>query len=266
MLGAILGDIIGSPYEFTKNNIKTTEFPLFSERSRFTDDTVMTLAVAEGVMNGNGDEDRTRTEIISSMRKYGRMYHRVGYGERFFYWVTAKTVQKPYGSYGNGSAMRVSSVAWFFHDLKTVEKFAKISAEVTHNHPEGIKGAQAAAAAIFMARDGKTQAQIRHYIETRYQYDLSRTPEMIRPEYTHMASCQETVPEAIIAFLHSDGFEHAIRVAVSLGGDSDTLAAITGGIAEAAYGLPKALADKGLSYLDAPLRAVYDRWRDFIRL
>ena len=158
--------------------------------------------------------------------------------------------------------MRVSSVAWLLDDLVTVEQFAQISAEVTHNHPEGIKGAQATAAAIFMARTGESKEAIRNYIETRYGYDLSRTPEMIRPVYTHVESCQQTVPEAIIAFLHSDGFENAIRVAVSLGGDSDTLAAITGSIAEAAYGVPEVLKQEALRRLDAPLTATYQRFAE----
>ncbi|CAK7007617.1 MAG: ADP-ribosylarginine hydrolase Tri1 [Desulfovibrio sp.] len=255
MLGAILGDIIGSPYEFTQNNIKTTKFPLFSESSHFTDDTVMTLAVAEGLMNGGRDEGTARTEVVTAMRKYGKMYYWAGYGQKFALWLCSRD-PKPYGSYGNGSAMRVSSVAWLYNDLETVERFARISAEVTHNHPEGIKGAQATAAAIYMARKGETHTAIRHYIETRYGYDLSRTPEMIRPGYVHVESCQETVPEAIIAFLHSDGFENAIRIAVSLGGDSDTLAAITGSIAEAAYGVPEELRLESLFRLDAPLVAV----------
>ncbi len=165
MLGAILGDIIGSPYEFTRYNIKTTEFPLFSEQSEFTDDTVMTLAVAEGLMNGGNDEDAAKAAIIAAMRKYGKMYPRAGYGQRFAFWLFAAEDPEPYGSYGNGSAMRVSSVAWLFDDLAAVERFARISAEVTHNHPEGIKGAQATAGAIFMARKGESKAAVRRYTE-----------------------------------------------------------------------------------------------------
>ena len=261
MLGAILGDIIGSPYEFTQNNIKTTEFPLFSENSHFTDDTVMTVAVAEGLLNGGGDTERTRDEVITAMRKYGRMYPWAGYGQRFVLWLASKD-PAPYGSYGNGSAMRVSSAAWLYNDLATVEQIATISAEVSHNHPEGIKGAQATAAAIFMARKGESKAAIKEYIQSRHGYDVSRTPEMIRPGYRHVESCQETVPEAIIAFLHSTGFEDAVRIAVSLGGDSDTLAAITGSIAEAAYGIPDALRQEALDRLDAPLLAVYERFKE----
>ena len=264
MLGAILGDMIGSPYEFTQNNIKTTDFPLFSEKSHFTDDTVMTLAVAEGLMNGENDEDAVKAELIAAMRKYGKMYPWAGYGQKFFLWLGSKKPE-PYGSYGNGSAMRVSSVAWLFDDLATVERFARISAEVTHNHPEGIKGAQATAAAIFMARQGETKEAVQNYIETHYGYDLSRTPEMIRPGYIHIETCQQTVPEAITAFLHSDSFENALRIAVSLGGDSDTLAAITGSIAEAAYGIPEDLKREALSRLDAPLVAVYQHFAEILK-
>lgn len=263
MLGAILGDIIGSPYEFTPNNIKTTEFPLFSGKSRFTDDTVMTLAVAEGLMNSGGKETAIHAECIAAMRKYGKMYPKAGYGQKFFRWLGSKN-PAPYNSYGNGSAMRVASVAWLFNDLHTVEKVARMSAEVTHNHPEGIRGAQATAAAVFMARTGAGHAAIKEYVTTRFGYDVSRTPERIRPGYVHVESCQETVPEAVSAFLHSRDFEDAVRIAVSLGGDSDTLAAITGGIAEAAYGIPEELQREALSRLDAPLLAVYRRFAERI--
>ena len=261
MLGAILGDIIGSPYEFSRNNIKTTEFPLFCSASRCTDDTVMTLAVAEGLMNCGSDEAAVKEELVAAMQKYGKMYPRVGYGLKFSLWLGSRN-PKPYGSYGNGSAMRVSSVAWLYDDPETVERFAQYSAEVTHNHPEGIKGAQATAAAIFMARTGESHEAIKRSIEKRYGYDLSRTPDMIRPYYDHVESCQETVPEAIIAFLHSSGFEDAIRIAVSLGGDSDTVAAITGSIAEGAYGVPEDLKQEALSRLDAPLLVIYRRFAE----
>ncbi|MBQ4132523.1 MAG: ADP-ribosylglycohydrolase family protein [Desulfovibrionaceae bacterium] len=260
MLGAMLGDIIGSVYEFTQNNIKTTDFPLFSEKSRFTDDTVMTAAVAEALLNAGRDEEKAKTELVARMREYGRMFPFAGYGQKFFLWLGAREPQKPYNSYGNGSAMRVSPVAWLFDELEEVERFAAVSAAVTHNHPEGIKGAQAAAAAIFLARRDKGKAAIKNYIEEHYGYDLSRTPEDIRPGYIHVVTCQETVPEAIIAFLHGHDFESAVRVAVSLGGDSDTLAAITGSIAEAAWGIPEELKQEALPRLDERLLAVYRRF------
>jgi ADP-ribosylglycohydrolase len=251
--------MVGSPYEFTHNNIKTAEFPLWSARSNWTDDTVMTVAVAEPLLDENCDAQHTRVGWINAMRKYGQMYPDAGYGHRFSRWLRSHDAA-PYGSFGNGSAMRVSPVAWRFDDLATVLEFARLSAEITHNHPEGIKGAEATAAAIFMARQGEPKAAIRDYVETRFGYDLSRTPEKIRPHYVHVESCQETVPEALIAFLHSDGFEDAIRIAVSLGGDSDTLAAITGSVAEAAYGVPEDIRQEALRGLDAPLLAVFNEF------
>jgi ADP-ribosylglycohydrolase len=253
MIGAIIGDIIGSVYEW--NNIKTKEFQLFNPRCTFTDDTVMTLAIAEGLMNGGGAED-----FIQAMKKFGRLYPNSGYGGRFGSWLFSEDIH-PYNSWGNGSAMRVSPVAWMFDTLSEVEKYAEISAAVTHNHSEGIKGAQATAAAIFLARKGKTKDEIKAYIESKYGYNLSRPLDEIRPNYKFNESCQETVPEAIIAFLESTDFEDAIRNAISLGGDSDTLAAITGSIAEAAYNVPEEIKEKALSFLDERLIKVY---RQFI--
>jgi ADP-ribosylglycohydrolase len=259
MLGAILGDIVGSPYEFDQNNIKTTDFPLFGRHSHFTDDTVMTLAVAEGLMNGYDDQKRTEEELVTAMQKYGKLYPHAGYGARFSGWLSDET-PRPYMSYGNGSAMRVSAVAWMFDNLEQVERYARISACVTHNHPEGIKGAEATAAAVYLARTGKSKVEIKQYVEKTYQYDLNRTLDEIRPNYHHVESCQETVPEAIIAFLESSDFEDALRKAVSLGGDSDTLAAIAGSIAEAFYGIPAVLKGKAWSMLDETLKRVLWRW------
>jgi ADP-ribosylglycohydrolase len=263
LLGAIIGDIIGSPYEFDWNNNKSTDFPLIDEKSHFTDDTVMTIAVAEGLMDGYGDRVNTKQTIISAMKKYGRMYPNAGYGGQFSQWLNSKDT-KPYNSFGNGSAMRVSAVAWTFDDLAQVEEYAAISARVTHNHPEGIKGAKSTAAAIFLARKAKSKLEIKKYIETTFQYDLRRTLAEIRPGYHHIESCMETVPEAITAFLESDSFEDAIRKAVSLGGDSDTLAAITGSIAEAFYGINPELIVRTLAILDRPLLDVVNRWRTWM--
>ena len=256
MLGAIVGDIIGSVYEW--NNIKTKDFPLFSPKCTFTDDTVMTLAIAEGLMNGG-----SAAAFIQAMKKYGRKYPNAGYGGRFGSWLFSEDIQ-PYNSWGNGSAMRVSPVAWVFDSLSEVEQYAEISAAVTHNHSEGIKGAQATAAAIFLARKGKTKAEIKAYVESKYGYDLSRTLDEIRVNYHFNESCQETVPEAITAFLESVDFEDAIRNAISLGGDSDTLAAITGSIAEAAYTVPEEIKEKALSILDECLLNVYRRFSERI--
>lgn len=214
----------------------------------------MTLAVAEGLLNGGSAADFSK-----AMKRYGRMYPDAGYGGRFYGWLFSEDTQ-PYNSWGNGSAMRVSSVAWFFDTLTEVEQYAKVSAAVTHNHPEGIKGAQATAAAIFLAREGKAKDEIKAYVEGKYAYDLSRTLEDIRQNYEFNESCQETVPEAIIAFLESVDFEDAIRNAISLGGDSDTLAAITGSIAEAAYRVPLEIKKKALSILDECLLTVYGKF------
>lgn len=252
MLGAIIGDIVGSVYEW--NNIKTKDFPLFSPGCFFTDDTVMTLAIAEGLINGGSADD-----FITAMKKYGRLYPNAGYGGRFGSWLFSEDIG-PYNSWGNGSAMRVSPVAWAFDTLSEVEEYAKISAAVTHNHPEGVKGAQATAACIFLARKGKSKNEIREYIESNYGYDLDRSLDEIRPNYRFNESCQETVPEAIIAFLESVDFEDAIRNAISLGGDSDTLAAITGSIAEAAYNIPDGIKVKALSILDECLLNIYKQF------
>ena len=241
MYGAILGDIIGSPYEFDRCN-KTKVFPLFSKYSEFTDDTVMTIAVADAFLpvQPEMEDDAIRQRVVMKMQKFGRLYPHAGYGGRFRHWLRDRHPQ-PYNSWGNGSAMRVSSVGWLYKDLETVRRMARLSAEVTHNHPEGIKGAEATASAIFLARTGSTKAEIKAYIEENFHYDLSRTCDEIRPTYYHVESCQETVPEAITAFLEGQSFVDVIRMAVSLGGDCDTLTCIAGSMAEAFYGVPEEL-------------------------
>jgi len=250
----MVGDIVGSIYEW--HNIKTKDFPLFRRECKFTDDTVMTVAVAEGLMNGGTPDD-----YINAMKRFGRMYPRAGYGGNFRNWLFMEE-SLPYNSWGNGSAMRVSPVGWYFDTLKETENAAEISAAVTHNHPEGIKGAQAVAAAIFLVRSGKSKEEIKRYIEDKYHYNLSRTLDEIRPAYRFDVSCMGTVPEAIIAFLESENFEDAIRNAISLGGDSDTLAAITGSIAEAAYGVPDEIRGVAVFLLDYPLKEGLSRWQD----
>lgn len=254
MMGAIIGDIVGSVYEW--NNIKTKEFPLFQDKCFFTDDTVMTIAVAEGLMKGG-----TKDDFIDAMKKYGRMYPDAGYGGRFGRWLMTDS-REPYHSWGNGSAMRTAAVGWWFDSMEETRAMAALAAGVTHDHPEGIKGAESTVAAIFLARTGHSKAEIKEYVEQEFGYDLSRTLDEIRPGYRFDESCQGTVPQAIIAFLESTGFEDAIRNAISLGGDSDTLAAITGSIAEAAYGVPQWIQDKAWEYLDEPLRDVLGRWRE----
>ena len=249
MLGAILGDIVGSPFEFDHNNYKHKDFALLSEKSQFTDDTVMTVAVARGLIAGQGD-------VQNEMQHWGKAYPDAGYGGMFGQWLYAEHPQ-PYGSFGNGSAMRVAAAGWLFDTLE----MAKVTAEVTHNHPEGIKGAQVTATAIFLARTGHSKLEIRQYVEQTFGYDLSRTCDEIRSYYCHVETCQQTVPEAIIAFLESNSFEDALRNAVSLGGDSDTLACITGGIAEAFYRMPQELRNETLKRLPDDLRTVYELFR-----
>ena len=240
MYGAILGDIVGSPYEFDCNNYKAKDFPLFSRRSDFTDDTVMTLAVAKALLSSRGQDDTAiKAALVREMQQLGRAYPDRGYGTHFGGWLYEDDPQ-PYQSYGNGSAMRVSSAAWLATDMAETLHLARLTAKVTHDHPEGIKGAQAAAA-IFLARTGHGKEEIKAYMEREFCYDLSCSCDEIRPTYHHVESCQKTVPQAIIAFLESTDFEDALRTAVSLGGDSDTLAAITGSIAEAFYGVPEEL-------------------------
>lgn len=257
MLGAIVGDIVGSIYEF--NNIQAKDFELFGKGCEFTDDTVMTVAVGEALMNGG-----TPDNFIDSMKKYGRMYPDADYGCRFGQWIFTDS-REPYNSYGNGSAMRVSPCAWYARTLEQAEALAETSAAVTHNHPDGIKGAKATAAAIFLARRKCTPAQIRSYIEGSFGYDLSNTLDEIRPKYFFNETCKDTVPQAITAFLESVSFEDAIRNAVSLGGDSDTLAAITGGIAEAYYGIDESIGRETLSYLDDTLNTAVRTWYDWLK-
>jgi len=261
MYGAILGDIIGAPYEFDRGN-KTKDFPLFSSESEFTDDTVMTIAVAEAFMEAipcGATEPEIKGMLVKKMQEYGKRHPYAGYGSRFSRWLSDYD-PAPYNSYGNGSAMRVSSVAWLYNDIISVVNAARISAEVTHNHPEGIKGAQATAAAVFLARTGASKEQIKFFIQGEFGYDLSRSCDQIRPTYRHVESCQETVPEAITAFLEGESFEDVIRTAVSLGGDCDTLTAIAGSIAEAFYGVPEKLKDECRNRLTADLGAVLHRF------
>lgn len=231
MLGAIAGDIIGSVYE--SRPIKTTAFPLFAQRATFTDDTVLTIATAYAIING--------MDYGHAYRMMARAHPGRGYGGSFERWFQSDTAP-PYHSYGNGSAMRVSPVGWAFDNEDAILREAGKSAAVTHNHPEGIRGAQATALAVYLARTEASKDRIRQTIQSRFGYDLQRSVDTIRPGFDFRISCQETVPEALICFLDSDGYESAVRNAVSLGGDSDTLACIAGGIAEACYGaLPESI-------------------------
>jgi ADP-ribosylglycohydrolase len=246
MIGAIAGDIIGSYYEAFPT--KETDFPLFPDCCRFTDDTVLTVAVADWILNGG--------DLVEHFHAYFDAYPQAGYGMSFVRWAGYKR-REPYNSWGNGSAMRVSPVGFAFDSLEAVLAKAKESAEVTHNHEEGIRGAQATAAAIFLARSGHDKPEIKDHIQTRFGYDLDRSLADIRPGYRFNESCQGSVPESIIAFLEAPDYEGAVRNAVSLGGDADTMACIAGGIAEACYGgVPEPIRRKAFEFLDERLTTV----------
>jgi len=249
MIGAIAGDIIGSIYEW--HNIKTTEFPLFSPRCHFTDDSVLTIALADAILSG--------ADYTTLLKRYYRAYPHAGFGGHFSAWALSEETA-PYGSWGNGAAMRISPAGFAYPTLEETLRKAREFTAVTHDHPEGIKGGEATAAAVFLARTGKTKPEIRDYITATFGYDLSRTLDEIRPAYEYDISSQGTVPQAITAFLESSSFEDAIRKAVSLGGDCDTLTCITGGIAQAFYGVPDEIARKVYTYLDEPLSDVVRRF------
>lgn len=260
MYGAILGDMIGAPYEFSQAP-RDKGFPLFIEGSHFTDDSVMTVAVAEALLDTLGADDQTVSEaLMAAMQRWGRCYPNAGYGGRFRHWLVAEQ-PAPYGSFGNGSAMRVSAAGWLCDSLAETRRLARLSAAVTHNHPEGIKGAEAVASAIFLARQGSTKEAMRAFISETFGYDLSRSCDDIRPTYTFNATCQGTVPEAITAFLEGENFEDVIRTAVTLGGDCDTLTCIAGSIAEAFYGVPPKLVDACRTRLPENMLTVIDRFQ-----
>lgn len=246
MLGAIAGDVIGSVHEGT--DIKTKDFPLFTRRSRFTDDSVLTTAVADALLYGRN--------YVDTLRDYAVRYPQAGYGGAFKQWASSGD-SEPYDSWGNGSAMRVSPVAYASDTLGEVLAEAKRSAECTHNHPEGIRGAQATAAAVFLARTGVGKEGIKAYVSDHFGYCLDQRLDDIRLTYTFDVSCQGSVPQSLIAFLEADGFEDAIRNAISLGGDADTMACIAGAVAEAFFGgVPFPIGDQVLARLDDQLRLV----------
>lgn len=256
MLGAVTGDIVGSLYEF--DNIKTTDFPLFQDSCFFTDDTVLTVALADAVLGGES--------YAGKMREYYHRYPDAGYGSTFRQWARGE-VAGPYRSWGNGSAMRTSPVGWAFDSLAEVLRQAEAFAAITHDHPEGIKGAQAVAAAIFLGRTGASKDDLGSYLTGTFGYDLSCSCDDIRPWYRFDVSCQGTLPPALAAFRESTDFESALRLAVSLGGDTDTLTCITGAIAEAFYGgVPPAIARQTMGFLDAPLRGITEQFMERFRV
>ncbi len=274
MIGAIIGDIVGSRFEF--NNHRSKDFELFTDECEITDDSIMTIAVAKAIMEtekkiktlinecGNNYEYNKLLEsmTIKYMQEIGRKYPYCGYGGMFRRWVFSDN-PKPYNSFGNGAAMRISPVGFFANTEHEARELSKTVTSVTHNHEEGIKGAEATVVSIYMARHGATEEEIRQKINENY-YSLNFTINEIRDTYKFNETCQGTVPQAIVAFLESTSFEDAIRTAISVGGDSDTVAAIAGSIAEAYYGVPDDIKEKALTYLDTKLRSIYDEWCEFI--
>jgi ADP-ribosylglycohydrolase len=258
MLGALVGDIIGSTYEFY--NTKSMDFELFERGCRFTDDSVMTLAVAKWLTE---DEAHTIHYLIYCMQELGNLYPNAGYGGRFSQWLREDNPQ-PYNSWGNGAGMRVSPVGLYAKTLDEALALAAITASVSHNHPEGVKGAQAIAASVFLAKQGKTKADIKAYVENTFGYDLNRTIAEIRPRYEFDVSCQGSVPEAIIAFLEGNSFEEVIRLAISLGGDSDTIGAMAGAIAACVYSIPEEIAARCNALLTDELRDVMDSFMKMV--
>jgi ADP-ribosyl-[dinitrogen reductase] hydrolase len=248
MLGVICGDVIGSVYE--GHNVKSKQFPLFSKGTRFTDDTVLTVAIADAILN--------RKYFGPTIHRYSLNYPSAGFGSRFKDWFKSKH-PRPYGSYGNGSAMRVSPIGYAFNSIPEIMQMAEKSSVISHNHPEAIKGAQAIAVSIFLARTKKTKSEIKSYIEREFGYDLNRTIDSIRPGYKFDVSARGSVPESIISFLESNDYEDAIRTAISIGGDSDTIASMCGGIAEAYYGtIPADIVDKVRKFLPLNFLSIID--------
>lgn len=258
MLGALVGDIIGSTYEFL--GTKRTDFELFEEGCRFTDDSVMTLAVAKWLIE---DEKHTAKGLIKSMQGLGQKHPSAGYGGLFLDWLYTDDPQ-PYNSWGNGAGMRVSPVGLYAKTLDEALALAAVTASVSHNHPEGVKGAQAIAASVFLCKEGKTKQEIKDYVENTFGYNLHRTIAGIRPRYGFDVSCQGSVPEAIIAFLEGNSFEEVIRLAISLGGDSDTIGAMAGAIAACSYPIPDYIAERCDSLLTDNLREIKNKFIELI--
>ena len=265
MYGAILGDIIGSRFEFDRGG-KTKDFELLTIEDKFTDDSVMTVAVAEALLNAGKDASVEQIEAacIESMRKWGKRYPNAGYGQRFWLWLFSKGKPEPYGSYGNGSAMRISAAGWLYDSVERTREVAKATANVTHNHTEGIKGAECTAAVIFMARTGVTKEEIAEYIDREFGYDYSETLEEMRSCHQHVESCQDSLPKALRSFFDGESYEDVVRNAVSLGGDTDTLAAIAGAMGEAFYGMPDELKAEARKRVGGDMAEVMDRFGEAV--
>ena len=259
MLGAIVGDIVGSVYEF--HNTKSMNFELFTPWSRFTDDSVMTMAVAKWLVE---DETHTIHYLIYCMQELGNRYPNAGYGGNFWAWLREENPQ-PYNSWGNGAGMRVSPVGLYAKTLDEALALAALTASVSHNHPEGVKGAQAIAACVFLCKEGKSKQEIKEYIEKTFDYNLNRTIAVIRPRYEFDVSCQGSVPEAIIAFLEGNSFEEVIRLAISLGGDSDTIGAMAGSIAACMYPIPDEIVNRCNTILTEDLKEIKDKFIELLK-
>lgn len=266
MLGAIAGDVIGSTYEFDAD-MRDPGFELFPAGSGFTDDTVMTIAVADALLSDPATAAEAEIALVNSLQSWGRRYPSPigGYGHRFSKWLQSDAPE-PYDSWGNGAPMRVSSVGWLYDSLDQTENWAAVTARITHNHPEGIAGAQAVAAAIYLARTGETQDEIRDYVGDRFGYDLTLTVPEIRETYTFNESSQRTVPQALTCFLDASGWEQAVRDGVALGGDSDTIGAITGAVAQAAWGVPAEIGDRVRAMLTDDIADVLRRFEERVGL
>lgn len=264
MYGAILGDIIGSRFEFDRGG-KTKDFELLTAEDKYTDDSVMTVAVADALLKteAGADDEAVRAAVIRAMQKWGKRYPWAGYGQRFIRWLGKKNPQ-PYGSWGNGSAMRVSSAGWLYDSLEETRRIARLTAEVSHNHPEGIKGAECTAAVIFMSRAAASKEEIAEYIKREFAYDYSETLGEMRARHQHVESCQDSLPKALRSFFDGESYEDVVRNAVSLGGDTDTLAAIAGAMAEAFFGMPEELKAEVRKRVEDDMLPVLDRFDERI--
>lgn len=261
MYGAIFGDVIGSRFEFDRGG-KTKDFELFTKEDMFTDDTVMTIAVGEGLIVAGKDAelDEIKKSVIESMQAWGHKYPNAGYGGRFWGWLFNKRRPEPYGSYGNGSAMRVSAAGWLYDSLERTREVARATAEVTHNHLEGIKGAECTAAVMFLARNGASKDEIEEYVIKEFNYDFSESLDEMRKRHEHVETCQDSMPKALRSFFDGKSFEDVVRNAVSLGGDTDTLAAIAGAMAEAYYGMPIVIMAEGMKFVRDDMKEVLEEF------
>lgn len=264
MYGAIIGDIVGSRFEFDRGPW-TKEFEFITDECNWTDDSVMTVAIAEALMNAGKDADVEviRKECIKSMKKWGKKYPNAGYGARFIHWVLTDE-PTPYNSLGNGSAMRVSATGWLYDSIERTREVAKATAEVSHNHPEGIKGAECTAAVMFLARNGATKGEIKEYVIKEFGYDTSKTVDEMRPLHRHDETCMDSMPKALVSFYEGESYEDAVRNAVSLGGDTDTIAAIAGAMAEAYYGIPVPAMVEGRMFIPEDMQEVLNRFDEIL--